>query len=244
MGEGRVDEEEGGGGVHRHVHSEPPPPGPPRNPNPLPPSFPRPLPNPNPPRTPRRPRTGFISSGLRTQETAPSHRVAPKSKKPTTPHPRQKPPQPLRARTPPSPPPPPGQTQHPNPPKGGRSQGPHRRARRPHPLPRGPRDGHRLRCPSQQGWCCLGVIPRQHHRLRGGPRTPLPLPPRSRNLSATSGGGKKKAKTTTHPSNPQTNPQCNQPQATTTEPPNAVDKENKENKEQQGGDLAKGSHEP
>ena len=57
-------------------------------------------------------------------------------------------------------------------------------------------------------------------------------------------GGKQKAKTTANPSNPATNPQSDQPQPSTTEPPNPVDKENKENKEQEGGDPAKGSHEP
>ena len=46
-----------------------------------------------------------------------------------------------------------------------------------------------------------------------------------------------------NPSNTQTNPQSNQREPTTTEPPDTVDKENKENKEE-GGDPAKGSHEP
>ena len=56
--------------------------------------------------------------------------------------------------------------------------------------------------------------------------------------------GKKKAKTPTNPSNPKTHPPSNQPQPIPTEPPDPVDKENNENKEQEGGDPAKGSHEP
>ena len=57
-------------------------------------------------------------------------------------------------------------------------------------------------------------------------------------------GGKNKAKTTTNPSNPETNSQSNQPQPTTTEVPNPIDKENKENKEPEGVGPVKGSHEP
>ena len=73
---------------------------------------------------------------------------------------------------------------------------------------------------------------------------PRPSPEEAETYRREMVGGKKKAKTTTNPSNPQTTPQSNQPQPTTTDPPNTVDKENKANKEQEEGDPAKGSHEP
>ena len=72
----------------------------------------------------------------------------------------------------------------------------------------------------------------------------FPSPEKGKTYQEEAVGGKKKANTTTVPSNPKTNHQSNRPQPNTIDPPNPVDKEKRENKEHEGGDPAKGSHEP
>ena len=167
------------GGVHRHVHIETPPPRPP--PNATPPPLEKHQTKPPPP--PKRTNSKFYFKsaedssdgaipwgGTKKQKT---HH--PKAETKATPAPK------VRAHTPLSPPPPPAKPATPTPQVGDnlrtQSLGPSPTS--PTPQGGGGGNGHSSRCPSQQGWCCVGEIPRQHHPLRGGPRPPLHLPRRS-----------------------------------------------------------------
>ena len=215
MGQGQAKEEEA------WVSPEP---RPQRNPRPGPP------PNPNPPPPPIRPTAGFISTPVRTQLTVPSHMVAPKSQNPSTPHPTQKPPHPLRAHTAPSRPPPPPAPKPTTPTTqvGDDPEDPIIGTVAHVPYPRGLEMGAVRGVHRNKG----GVVWVQYpgnttlYEVARGLLLPSPEEAETYQREARGGGGRRRQRPPLSPLTPRLTPSLTNPTQPPQKPPNPIDKEN------------------